>query len=197
MSTNRKKLIGVVFLCVCGIGLSIGMAIWISHIKNSKVVDHKKFTSWAMTVPIDSSKTYPVTDVIDGDTLKTNIDGHAITIRMLGINTPEVLDPRKAVECYGPEASAESKSLLTGKNILISLNPNYDRIDKYGRLLAYIYLQDVATTSTLFVNEYLVKEGYAREYTFNEKKPYQYQKLFRGDELEAKKAGKGLWSKCI
>lgn len=167
----------------------MGIGIWFVYQKNN-VRDQKKFVSWASIVPIESTQLYPVTDVVDGDTIKTTIEGHNITIRLLGINTPEVIDPRKPVECYGPEASAETKSLLTGKSVSLVLNLNYERIDKYGRLLAYVHV------GSLFINEYLVKEGYAREYTFNNRNPYQYQSLFKADELEAKQAKKGLWGKC-
>ena len=154
--------------------------------------------SWANRVTIDPTKPYVVTDVIDGDTIKSYIDGHEITIRLLGIDTPEVVDPRKPVQCYGPEASQETKLLLAGANmssssyVYISLNPAYERIDKYGRLLAYIH----RASDDLFVNEFLIKEGYAREYTFNEKNPYQYQSLFKTDQAMAQKSGKGLWAKC-
>lgn len=185
---------------MCGIGLSISMGVWIYNQKSVGSINQKKFQSWAMTVPIDPAKSYPVIEVIDGDTLKTIIDGHNITIRLLGVNTPETLDPRKPAECFGPEASALTKSLLIGKSILISLNPNYERIDKFGRLLAYVRLDEDSYTSSigsLFVNEYLIKEGYGREYTFNKKKPYQYQKLFKKDEFDAKNVGKGLWGKCV
>jgi micrococcal nuclease len=155
-----------------------------------------QYHSWAATVPIDPNKQYPVSQVVDGDTIKTIIDGHSITIRLLGINTPETVKPNWPVECYGPEASEEVKSLLTGKSVSLSLNPDYERIDKYGRLLAYVRLGDASAIDNEFVNEYLVKEGYAREYTFNDKNPYQYQKQFKDDEATAKAAGKGLWGKC-
>jgi micrococcal nuclease len=154
-----------------------------------------QYHSWASTVPIDPTKPYQVSQVVDGDTIKATIDGHSITIRLLGINTPETVKPNWPVECYGPEASAEMKSLLTGKSVLLSLNPSYERIDKYGRLLAYVRLDGTAN-GEMFVNEMLIKEGYAREYTFNEKNPYQYQKQFKDDEVVAKDAGKGLWGKC-
>jgi len=178
--------------------LCIGMIFWIVYEKNNPLAGQKKYASWAQTVQIDPQKLYPVTDVVDGDTIKTLISGYVITIRLLGINTPEVVDPRKPVECYGREASAETKSLLTGKSVSISLNPNYERVDMYGRLLAYVRLVDPNDISTisLFVNEFLVKQGFAYEYTFNEKNPYQYQKQFKVDELEAKNAKRGLWGKC-
>jgi micrococcal nuclease len=201
MNTKKTRSVVVVVLCVCGIVASVGLSVWVSGLygHSNSGTNQRRYVSWAEKVNVDPHASYEVVEVVDGDTLKASIEGHLITIRLLGINTPEVLDPRKPVECYGPEASAESKSLLTGKDIFIALNQNYDRIDKYGRLLAYVRIvsQPVSSSSTVFLNEFLIKEGYAREYTFNEKNPYQYQGLFRADELEAKKAGKGLWGKCL
>ena len=180
-------------LCLCAGAIIIGLCAWSMHQKAlGSSTGQKKYAPWSERVAIDPHRPYQVIEVVDGDTLKASIDSHTITIRLLGINTPEVLDPRKGIECYGPEASAETKSLLTGQSVFAELNPNYDRSDKYGRLLAYIR----RASDDLSVNEYLVKEGYAREYTFDEKKPYEYQSLFRSDQLEAQKAGKGLWGKC-
>ena len=58
-------------------------------------------------VKIDENKLYPVVYVIDGDTFKVKIENKTITIRLLGVNTPETVDPRKTKECYGEEASKE------------------------------------------------------------------------------------------
>ena len=188
---GNKVAIAAVLACLCVV--CVLFISWMLLGSHSAVQYH----SWASTVPIDPNKQYPVSQVVDGDTVKAIIDGHNITIRLLGINAPETVKPNWPVECYGPEASAEMKSLLTGKNVLLALNPDYERIDKYGRLLAYVRLEDASiANSEMFVNEYLVKEGYAREYTFNEKNPYQYQKQFQADEAAAKAAGKGLWGKC-
>ncbi len=145
--------------------------------------------SLAMAANINPAKLYKVTDIIDGDTFKVKVDGKEITVRMLGINTPEVVDPRKPVECSGPEASAETKSLLKGREVKLALNPNREKTDNYNRLLAFVYRDD-----GIFINELLIKDGFAREYTVG--KPYQYQSEFRDAEKQAKMAGKGLWSKC-
>jgi micrococcal nuclease len=188
MKIKYKKiatLVALLSLCVLVVVI-ISLALF----HGSSSAKSASWVSWAATVPIDTTKLYQVSQVVDGDTIKAYIDGHNITIRLLGINTPETVKPNWPVECYGPEASTEMKSLLTGKNVLLALNPDYERIDKYGRLLAYVRLGD------MFVNEYLVKQGYAREYTFNEKNPYQYQQQFKSDEAEAKATGKGLWGKC-
>lgn len=182
---------GVVILCLCAVCVLV-ISWTLFHGQGVA-----KPRSWAATVPIDPNKPYPISQVVDGDTFKVNIDKHSITVRLLGVNAPETVKPNAPVECFGPEASAEMKSLLTGKSVLLALNADYERIDKYGRLLAYVRLGDAsATGSNMFVNDYLVKEGYAYEYTFNVKNPYQYQKQFKNDEATAKAAGKGLWGKC-
>jgi micrococcal nuclease len=175
-----------VFLIVCLVWAIVHFYSDSSNDSSSKSAWH----SWAATVPIDENELYPVSQVVDGDTIKAYISGHDITIRLLGINAPETVKPNWPIECFGPEASAELKELLTGKSVYLALNADYERIDKYGRLLAYVRLGD------MFVNEYLVKEGYAREYTFNEKNLYQYQKQFKDDEALAKQAKNGLWGKC-
>jgi micrococcal nuclease len=108
---------------------------------------------------------------------------------MLGVDTPETVDPRKPVGCFGPEASAETKSLLSHRTVRLVTNSNREARDKYGRYLMYVYRDD-----GVFVNELLLKEGFAREYTFG--RPYLYQNEFRGLEADAKSALRGLWNAC-
>jgi micrococcal nuclease len=138
---------------------------------------------------LDQQALYPVTYVTDGDTFKVKAEGKTITVRMLGINTPETVDPRKPSECYGHEASDETKQLLTGKNVRLKLNPHREVKDKYGRYLAYVYRED-----DLFINEELLKLGFAREYTVG--RPYSMQKEFKDIEATAKEDKKGLWEAC-
>ncbi|MBU6426801.1 thermonuclease family protein [Patescibacteria group bacterium] len=145
--------------------------------------------SAAQAAKIDPAILYPVTEVVDGDTFKVKIGGKEITVRLLGINTPEVVDPRKPVECFGPEASAEAKTLLSDGKVRLELNPNREKTDYYSRLLAYAFLPDGT-----FLNKVLVQEGYAREYTVGT--PYSYQSDFKAAEAAAKAASKGLWGKC-
>lgn len=144
---------------------------------------------WPGEVKIDENAYYPVSHVVDGDTFDASVDGHDIRIRVLGINTPETVDPRKPVECYGPEASAAAKELLDGRKVMLKYNPNREKRDKYGRYLLYAYRDD-----GLFVNEYMIQEGFAREYTFGT--AYSMQKEFRKAENAAKREEKGLWVKC-
>lgn len=131
--------------------------------------------------------TYSVVKVIDGDTLAVERSGVRETIRLIGIDTPETVDPRRAVQCFGAEASNEAKRLLLGARVTLVSDSTQDTRDKYGRRLAYVYRVD-----GLFVNEYLVRAGFAYEYTY--RAPYRFQSLFEEAELEAQAAKRGLWA---
>lgn len=130
---------------------------------------------------------YHVAKVIDGDTLAINMDGKIETLRLIGINTPETVDRRKPVECFGKEASKKARELLDGENIRFETDQTQSERDKYGRLLAYIYLEN-----GLFFNQYMIEEGYAYEYTYNI--PYKYQTEFKTAQATAEQNKKGLWA---
>ncbi len=141
---------------------------------------------------------FPVRRVVDGDTVIVGARGHDITLRLIGIDTPEVVDPRKPVQCFGPEASAKAKELLSGFNVEVEKDPHKGDYDKYGRVLAYIRLrsgENPAFPNGLFYNEFMITEGYAREYTYF-KEPYAYQAEFKAAEKNAKKDTRGLWRVC-
>lgn len=130
-----------------------------------------------------------VTRVVDGDTIKVLLDGKEETVRLIGINTPETVDPRKPIECFGPQASGETKKVLTGQSVNLESDPTQDSRDKYGRLLEYVFLAD----GTNF-DEFMIRQGFAYEYTY--KYPYKYQQEFKNAEALAKQEKLGLWSAC-
>jgi micrococcal nuclease len=129
----------------------------------------------------------PVVHIVDGDTIDVEIDGEKKRIRLIGADTPEVVDPRKTVQCFGVEASEKTKSLLTGKTVRLETDPTQGDKDIYGRLLRYVYLED----GTL-VNKLLISEGFAHEYTY--KIPYRFQKEFKKAEKDAENGKVGLWA---
>lgn len=130
---------------------------------------------------------YKVIKVVDGDTISVSMNGKTETLRLIGINTPETVDPRKPVECFGKEASNKAKSLLEGQNVRLEADSSQGERDKYDRLLRYVFLLD----GTLF-NKTMIQQGYAYEYTYNT--PYKYQAEFKQTELEARTAKRGLWA---
>ncbi len=128
-----------------------------------------------------------VDSVIDGDTLlATFSDGHSETIRLLGVDTPETHHPTKPVGCFGPEAAQFSQQNLDGQNI--ELEYDVEKKDKYGRTLAYVYLDDAR------FNDELVRQGYAKILNISPNNKYANQLLVL--EINAKKQGVGMWGSC-
>lgn len=130
---------------------------------------------------------YSVTSVVDGDTIKINMNDEVVTLRLIGLDTPETVDPRKPIQCFGKEASNKAKELLIGKKIRIEKDITQGELDKYDRILAYVYRED-----GLFYNKYMIEQGYAHEYTYNT--PYKYQAEFKEAQKLAKDNLRGLWA---
>lgn len=130
---------------------------------------------------------YKIVKVVDGDTIDISINNKTERIRLIGMDTPETVDPRKTVECFGKEASNRAKILLTGKSVYIESDPSQDNRDKYDRLLRYVYFQDKTS-----YNKLMISEGYAHEYTYYV--PYKYQAEYKKAQQDAEKSQAGLWS---
>lgn len=140
------------------------------------------------SVPDGSPGTYPVAHVNDGDTIVVRIAGKDETVRLIGIDTPEVKDPRKAVQCFGKAASAKTHELVDGKRVRLEADPESSDRDKYHRLLRYVYLPD-----GILLNQYLVQQGYAFAYVVF---PNSKLEQFRRWEAEARQNSRGLWAGC-
>jgi len=124
-----------------------------------------------------------VVRVIDGDTIEVSIGGELYKVRYIGIDTPETKDPRKGVEWMGPEAAAKNEELVGGK--VVGLEKDVSETDKYGRLLRYVWVED------LMVNAALVWLGYAQVSTYQP--DVKYTDFFLQLQREAREAGRGLW----
>lgn len=129
-----------------------------------------------------SDEWHQVLRVIDGDTILISTGEN---VRYTGIDTPETVDPRKPVEYFGKEAAEYNRKLVEKKKVRLELD--VQERDKYGRLLAYVYLEDGT-----FVNTELVKHGYARVATYPPN--VKYQDLFLKLEREARENNRGLWN---
>lgn len=136
--------------------------------------------------PNSTQPLYDVLYIIDGDTIKANYEGRPTSVRLIGVNTPETVDPRKNVECFGHEASNFLKSLLTNKKVNLVVDSTQANRDKYNRLLRYIYLDNED------INQKIIASGYGHEFTYNV--PYQKQSLYKQAQAEASNAGRGLWA---
>ena len=132
----------------------------------------------------EKGKVFKVTKVIDGDTIKLE---NGEVVRYIGINAPETAHPQKPVQCFGYEASNKNKELVEGK--IVRLEKDISETDKYGRLLRYVWVGNV------FVNDYLVRNGYAYSSTYPP--DVKYQEQLREAEKEARENNRGLWGQCI
>lgn len=136
-----------------------------------------------------TTATAPVVNVVDGDTMDVLLDGQKTRLRLIGVDTPETVDLRKPVQCYGPEASKRAHQLLDGQTVKVTTDPSQGDKDKYGRKLAYVWLPDGRNYA-----ETMIHDGYAREYTYD--KAYQYKSAFQKAQADAQSKNVGLWGAC-
>lgn len=130
---------------------------------------------------------YAVVRVVDGDTLDVTVDGVRTRVRVVGINTPETVDPRRPVQCYGPESSAEAKRLLAGETVWLETDPAQSATDSFGRRLAFVWIDNRSDFGLT-----MIKGGYATEFTY--RLAHRYQKQYRAAEATARAEAVGLWS---
>lgn len=197
---NLNKLLIPFSLIIIGVGIVL---LWFGLMPGSAVKkttislstaqstpDSEESTVTTATPEIEGEKAY-VTKVVDGDTIHVTMNGNEYTIRLLGVDTPETVDPRKPVQCFGKEASSEVKKLLTGKNVI--LQKDVSETDIYKRLLRFVYLP-IDDGDYLFVNDYLIRQGFAKPLTIPPDVNYSEQFLEAGREARIEK--RGLWGKC-
>jgi len=129
-----------------------------------------------------------VIKVIDGDTVILRLQGAIETVRLIGVDTPETVHPTKPVECFGPEASAFTHSVLKPKT-QVRVQRDVEARDRYQRLLVYLHLLDGT-----FINQELLRLGFAR--TMNITPNTAFATSFALIETAARKNQIGLWLKC-
>lgn len=138
----------------------------------------------------DSQQYYRVINVVDGDTLDVDVFDEVnnkpfTRIRLRGVDTPETKHPNKPVEYFGPEATAFAEALVLDQQVRVVLDPDQESRDRYGRLLAYIYLPDgKMLNKELIINGF----GYAER---------RFDHLLRAEFIDLEKRARsqkvGLW----
>lgn len=125
-----------------------------------------------------------VVKVSDGDTIRVEIENDEVSVRLIGIDTPEINHQSEPVQCYGPEAKEALENLILNKEV--RLEKDVSDVDKYDRYLRYIWLDEI------LVNEYMTQQGYALA------SPYppdiKYQQRINTGEQTAKNNSVGFWS---
>lgn len=192
LKSKRIKIIlavTLIFLLGIGIGFALGqntlghpLCLW--HSPQYAVPSVQQVVPAVVQSEVqDFVGDFAVARVIDGDTIE--IAGGK-RVRYIGMDTPETVDPKKPVQCFGPQASEENKKLVAGQTVRLERDTT-DR-DQFGRLLRYVFVGDN------FINLDLVQQGFARVATFAPDTRYQSQ--FTAAQQSAQKADLGLWSAC-
>jgi micrococcal nuclease len=125
---------------------------------------------------------YRVERVVDGDTL---VLANGVRVRLIGADTPETVKPNSPVEFCGPEATRFTRDLVAGREVSVKFDG--DRIDRYGRLLAVVWIGD------RMLNEELIRAGLARartQYNYSQATKARFLKA----QAEARAARRGIWS---
>lgn len=165
-----------------------GVAIWKDTLKDISVEMGEVLSETAENIPQineeNNGEGYLVTDVIDGDTIDVNIDGKEQRIRMIGIDTPEL----RGSECFSQEAKLQLISLVEGKNVQLMADPTQDNIDRYDRLLRYVFVDGKD------INLEMIKTGFAHEYTY--RKAYLNQTSYKQAQASAQANSFGMWGQC-
>jgi micrococcal nuclease len=152
-----------------------------------KYFKNRKFFTFIIPVVVllfllstSHAEIYKVKRAVDGDTLLLN---NGERVRLIGVDTPETKHPQKPVEYFGREAYLFTKQMVDGKEARFEFEG--PKRDRYGRLLAYVYLSDGT-----FLNAEIIKQGYGFAYT---RFPFKHMEEFRKYEREARENRRGLW----
>lgn len=135
----------------------------------------------SLAVLAEASELYKILRVVDGDTVVLSEIGK---VRLIGVDTPETVDPRRPVQYFGVEASQYLKKLATGKQVRVEYD--FNRRDRFGRTLAYLYLEDGT-----FLNSEIIKQGYGHAFI---KYPFKFMDQFKAFEKQARINKVGLWA---
>ena len=138
--------------------------------------------AWSTPAPVAGT----VVRVVDGDTNHVRIGARVEKVRYIGVNTPEVHHPTKGEEPGGREAAEVNRRLVEGQAVRLELD--VQERDRYGRLLAYVWIGD------LMINAELLRLGYAQVMTIPPN--VRYQEVFLKLQREAREAGRGLWRRA-
>lgn len=174
----RQKVTELLIISLVILGLLVVLLNLTSQARESYVPPTPTVTPTKL--PREKAK---VVKVIDGDTIEIE---HKVKVRYIGIDTPEIVDSKKPVQCFGKEAARENEKLVGGQEI--EMEKDVNNTDKYGRLLRYVYIEGK------MINLELVSFGFAKTETIPPDVKYADQ--IKAAEENARLQNLGLWKQC-
>lgn len=185
MQANTKLLVTLTFLIIfSGLGF---LFFGLSKTEPVTVSNNPTIATNSAVAGTDNSGVL-VTHVVDGDTIEIETGER---VRYIGIDTPETVDPKRPVGCFGKEASNKNKELVQGKRVI--LEADIEDKDKYGRLLRYVYLP-LENGQMLFIEDYLIREGFGKLLIIPPDDKHS-ERLTQA-QTEARINFRGLWGSC-
>jgi micrococcal nuclease len=143
-------------------------------------------TAGPSAAPPEAGDLVTVARVVDGDTFIAQAADRRFRVRLIGVDTPETVKPQTPVQCFGREASSYARRALDGRRVRLVYD--VDKYDRYGRVLAYVYV------GTEFFNLELVRRGYGVVLTVPP--DVAHVDDFVAAQVSARTSGRGLWSAC-
>lgn len=177
---NRKILTSVITSIVLLLSIFVDN---ITYTKLKGFFDNNKLVLGKETQSKTDFESGKVVHVADGDTF--TLENKDI-IRLIGIDAPELEHPNIKKECFSDESTFKLKELILNKKV--KLTKDRTDLDRYGRKLRYAYIDDI------FINDLLVKEGFAKSYAYPP--DIKYQTVLDSSQIYAKSASAGLWKLC-
>ena len=132
--------------------------------------------------------------VVDGDTFKAVVDGELVSVRIIGIDTPETVKPGAPIDCFGPESSDFAQAVLDGVDVTLEFDDTQGRFDRYDRVLAHVWLPTANGGQVLYGAE-VVAQGFGFEKQYGNQ-PTTWTPVLRELEGFAKSNDEGLWAAC-
>jgi len=137
----------------------------------------------------EKSGPYEIVKVTDGDTVQVLVDGEKIKVRIIGVDTPEVVSTTEPVQCYGPESSVFAEQLLEGSSVYLEYDESQGVLDSFGRTLAHVWTED----QKLYAAE-AIRNGFGVEKTYSA--DYKYKQMYLENQSKAKESSIVLWGNC-
>lgn len=183
MIKSKKKLLVKI------IALSLLLASsWFWEVITPKEKEEERILKEEKKLNFEEAK---VIRIVDGDTIEILVNDKREKIRVIGVDSPETVDPRKEVECFGQKAAEFSKNKLEEQRVWLEKDESQGDRDRYGRLLRYVWIDE----KEIDFGKLLIASGFAYEYTYN--KEYKYQKEYQTTQKEAEDNKMGLWADGI
>jgi micrococcal nuclease len=143
-----------------------------------------------LAVPDGDRLAAAITRDVDGDTVVARFeDGAEIDVRLIGVDTPEEFRPDTPVECGARAAASSMVQLAAGRRATLVTDPTQDRFDRYGRLLAYVYVRGRN------IDRIQIRRGWAYTYVYDDN-PFRKVSTFRQAEALARSESRGVWGRC-